>query len=185
VARPKGTRPYVIRTTSTQVAFWVGTVVLLVVVGTPLVRADWGLFGFVLPIALLIAWLLWILLYRPAVHYDDHGAVVVNIGRIHTLPWGHVLALQQRLNLIFELDNGTSVHAWGAPLPRGPGNVAQNFDRRTRPPVDEFHHNADVLDSYRRVAAPSDAPLSRRYDVVPLAIGAVLIVAVLVEFLIR
>ncbi|MDQ1572726.1 MAG: hypothetical protein QOH44_285, partial [Actinomycetota bacterium] len=64
------------RSASAVIAFWVGTVVLLVVVGVPLARADWRLLGFLLGPSLLLIWMFWIVLYRPAVRYDPARAVV-------------------------------------------------------------------------------------------------------------
>ncbi len=175
---------YVLRPASTAVAFWVGAVVLAVVVGTPLVTGDWRLFLFVLPPALLLAWLLWIVLYRPAVHYDSDGAVIVNIGRIHQVPWSQVASLRQGVNLIFTLESGRFINAWGVPAPRRPGNVMSNFDRRSRIPYD-VDRNVEVLEAFRASAAPSPHPVSQRWDTVPLAVGGVLLIVVALEFALR
>jgi hypothetical protein len=161
-------------------AFWVGVVVLAVAVGIPLVQADWHLFGILLAPALLLAWLFWIVLFRPAVHYDDDAAMVINIGRKHLLPWSHVTGIRQSLSLVFELDAGKPIQAYGVPSRRPPGNIASAIDRRTRP-TQNFHQDAEVLDSLRESAAVSSEPVASGWDTVPLAIGAVLVVAVAME----
>lgn len=174
---------YVVRSSSAVIPFWIGVVVLAGVVVIPLVGADWRLLAFILPPALLLAWVLWFVLFRPAVHYDAAKAVVVNFGRTHVLPWGHVTNVRQGISLIFDLDAGKPVSAFGAPAPRRTGNVMGNFDRRTRP-VETFHREAELLDGFRRGAPPADAPVTARWDVIPLVIGGALALAVVVEILI-
>jgi hypothetical protein len=172
---------YVLRSTSSAVAFWVGSVVLLLVILAPAVQRDWRVFGFVVAPALLLDWALWLVLYRPAVHYDAARAVVVNIGRTYVLPWSRVRGVRQRFGMEFELDDGAMVRGVGAPPPGRTGNVASNFDRRNRIENDP-QRMAGILDGVRLAAPPADAPVERRWDVIPLGIGVVLIVAVVIEF---
>jgi hypothetical protein len=172
---------YVMRSASAVIAFWVGTVVLLVVVGVPLARADWRLLGFLLGPSLLLIWMFWVVLYRPAVRYDPARAVVVNIGRKHVLPWGHVTNVRQGIGMMFDLDTGKTIQASGVPAPRRPGIIAGAVDRRTRPTHD-LNHDSDILDGVRRSASPATEPVVSTWDVVPLVIGAVLVVAVVLEF---
>jgi hypothetical protein len=174
---------YVVRSASAVLPFWIGLVVLAVVLGTPLALADWHLFGFAIGPALLLAWILWFVLYRPAIHYDAARAVVINFGRVHVLPWGHVTHIRQGISLVFDLDAGKPVSAYGAPAPRRTGNVMGNFDRKTRP-VETFHREAELLDGFRRGAAPDAAPVTVSWDVIPLVIGGILAIVVLVEVLI-
>jgi hypothetical protein len=181
--RKKHTGEYTLRSGSSVAVFWIGAVVMAVVVATPLVRADWRVFAFAIAPALLLTWALWIVLYRPAVRYDARGAIVVNIGRTHVLPWNRVTRIRQRLGIDFDLDDGRIVKAVGVPPPRRPGNLASNFDRRTRP-VHDFSRNAEILEGFRVAAAPVEASVMSRWDVIPLAIGAVLVVAVVIDALI-
>ena len=184
MARTARARPYVVRAASAVITFWVGVVVLAAVVIAPAVSGQWRLFWFVTGPALLLAWILWVVLYRPAVRYDDAGAVVTNVGRVHVLPWSRVAGVRQGINLVFELDEGKPVGAVGAPAPKRTGNLAGNFDRRTRP-VETFHREAELLDGVRKAAAPSPDPVVHRWDVTPLVIGAVLVLAVVVEFAVQ
>jgi hypothetical protein len=172
------------RSAGSVVAFWVGAVVMLAVVGIPAVQADWRLFWLLLAPALFLSWLFWIVLYRPAVHYDRSRAVVINVGRKHILPWGHVTYLRQGISLMFDLDAGKTVQAWGVPAPRQPGIIAGAIDRRTRP-TQNFHHDADVLDGVRLSAPAASDPVVATWDIIPLVIGAVLVLALLVELAIE
>lgn len=173
-------RGYTLRSTGSIVTFWVGVAILVFIVVTPIVIGDWRTLGWIVAPALLLAWALWILLYRPVVRYDSTRAVVVNVGRIHVLPWPRVQAVVQRLNLAFHLEDGSTVNAWGAPYPRKHGNLASLLDRGSRTAYD-FDKNSHLLEGFRHGAAPTDAPVEHRSDVVPLAIGAVLVVVVVVE----
>lgn len=171
------------RGTSSVVAFWVGTAICAIVVGTPIVRWDGRLLAFVLAPALLLLWLLWIVLYRPSIRYDAARAVVVNIGRTHTVPWGRVVVVQQRLGLDLRLDDGRIIGAVGIGPPRRPGNVLSGLDRRDRLEYD-FDRNAKVLEGYRIAAASTTDAVTSRWDVIPLLSGAVLLVAVVVEIVV-
>jgi hypothetical protein len=172
---------YVLRSSSGVITFWLGAVVMAGVLAIPLVQADWRLFWFLFAPALLFTWTFWIVLYRPAVYYDPARAIVVNGGRTHVLPWGHVTNVRQAISMVFELDAGKPVQAWGVPAQRRRGIIGSALDRRTRP-THELHQEADLLDSFRRVAPPAPEPVSASWDIVPLAIGAVLVIAVVVEF---
>jgi hypothetical protein len=181
--RKKRAGEYTLRSGSSVVVFWIGAVVMAVVIATPLVMANWRVFAFAIAPALLLTWVLWIVLYRPAVRYDASGAVVVNIGRTHVLPWNRVTRIRQRLGIDFDLDDGGVVKAVGVPPPRRPGNLASNFDRRTRP-VYDFSRNAEILEGFRVAAAPVEESVVSTWDLIPLAIGAVLIIAVVLDALI-
>lgn len=181
--RRSSTGRYTLRATSALVGFWAGTVVLAACVLVPLVRGDWAVFGFALAPSLFLCWLLWLILYRPAVHYDSSSATVVNIGRIHVIPWARVTAVVQKVNLVFELRSGRTISAWGVPYPRRPGNLERLIDRRTRRPYD-LDVNARTLDEMRRSAAPSATQVDSRWDVVPLMMGAVLLAAAVVTIVV-
>lgn len=180
MARSDRAGRYTVRSAGAVIPFWIGVVVLAVVAVTPIVNRDWRVAGFAVPVAVLLAWALWMILYRPAVHYDSSRAVVINIARVHVLPWGHVTRVRQGIGLIFDLDAGKPVTAIGAPAPRRSGNVMSNFDRRTRPPEESFNRDSDLLEGVRRAAPPDPAPVTAAWDTVPLVIGAVLVAAVVV-----
>jgi hypothetical protein len=181
--RSKGTAEYTLRTGSSAVVFWIGTVVLAIVVVVPLFSGQWRLSAFAIAPVLFLIWALWIALYRPAVRYDSDRAVVINIGRTHVLPWPQVSGVRQAIGLQFELVGGGRITAVAVPPPRRTGNVASFFDRRTRP-VQDVTRDAELLESVRRAAAPGTEPVSSRWEVVPLVIGAVLLIAIVVEVLI-
>lgn len=180
----KRTGDFVMRATSSIAVFWIGVAVMAVVIAASLFQGNLRLFAFVIAPALLLTWILWILLYRPAVRYDTNRVVVVNVARTHVLPWHRVASVRQRLGIDFELAGGGVVRAIAVPPPREPGIVARNFDRRTRPAFD-FSRNAEILDGFRSAAAPGDESVVSRWELLPLAIGIVPIIAVLLEVLFK
>jgi hypothetical protein len=182
--RKPQTNEYTLRSGSSVLAFWAGAVIIAIVLGVSIVLADWQGVALILLPALLVVWVLWMGLYRPAIRYNESRAVVVNMGRTHLLPWARVETVRQRIGLDFELEGGRIVTAAGVPPPRRVGNVASAFDRRTRP-TNYYNTNSEILESVRVAAAPADAPVVSRWDVLPLAIGAVLVIAVAVEVLVR
>jgi hypothetical protein len=171
---------YVVRSASSVIAFWVGVVVLAVIAGAPLVQGQWRLFGLLLPPALLLAWIFWLVLYRPAIHYDSAKAIVVNIARTHVLPWSHVTRVRQGIGMLFDLDAGKPVQASGAPARRPRGIIASGIDRRTRP-TNDINHEAEILEGVRTAAVPSSEPVVSTWNTIPLVIGAVLVIAVIID----
>ena len=88
--------------------------------------------------------------------------------------------MRQGIGLLFDLDARKTITAYGVPAPRPPGNIASVIDRRTRPTHD-LNRDADLLEGVRSSATPSSDPIVSSWDVVPLVIGAVLVVVVVVE----
>src|SRR6187431_2247014 len=117
----KSERDYVIRDTSTLVLFGLALVVLVALFA--LLITDLEFVAFLSPFALLFAWTIWLVLVRPKVVYNPTRAKVVNILRTYELPWPRVTKVEQRLNIVFFLDDGRSVIAAGASASRGPGVV--------------------------------------------------------------
>lgn len=66
-------------------------------------------------------WAVYVLLVRPCVRLSDDGAVVVNVLRVHALPWSRVSHVTARALVRIHLDDGRSVVCWGAPAGRDRG----------------------------------------------------------------
>lgn len=176
---------YVLRDTVTTVVFWLAVAFGAVMAGDPLVRGDLAGFGRTAPIVAFVLWLLWLLLFHPHVRYDEERVVVTNIGRVHVLPWSRVVAVRQKLNLAFELDDGRWVRATGVTAPRDRGLLLSGLTKgRMGAGSANYHRNADILSPMREAAAPSDEAVVARWDAVPLLIGAVLAVAAAVDIVV-
>ena len=173
---------YVVRDTGISVAFWLVTAVGVVLVGAAVVRGDIWQLVVTASIVGLVVWALAMVLFHPHVRYNDAGVVVTNIGRIHEIPWTRVAAVRQSLNLIIELDDGRRIRASGVTAPRDRGLIMGTLTRgKLGAGSLEFHKYADALRLLQEGAAKSDAPIVSRWDTRWLAVGAVLVLAVVVE----
>ena len=177
-------RQYVLRDTGSAVVFWVAVAVFGLLLGDNIARGDWATLGFTLPLVLLGAWLLWFVLVHPHVRYDSNRVMVVNIGRVHELPWSRVTAVRQRLGVVFEMDDGSTVTAAGASAPRGMGTIVGGITGKLGENAVHFNRNALSLDAMRASAAPTPAPVVSRWDRIPLLVGAALVVAAIVDLVI-
>lgn len=181
----KAARDYVLRDTGSILVFWIGCCVLAAIAAEAIVRGDGSYTALVLPLGLLILWVLWLVLFHPQLRYNPQRAIVTNIGRIHEIPWGRVSAVRQRLNVTFELRDGSTIRAAGVTAARGGGHVVRRItsDRVGDPSVG-FDQRAAALDALRDAAAPSDSPVVSRWDTYALGIGAVLLVIAAIAVLI-
>jgi hypothetical protein len=126
------------------------------------------------------------LLLHPHVRYDDQRAVITNIGRVHVVPWSRVDTVRQNLNLTFVLDDGRQIRATGVTAPRGRGLVLAGLTRGNMGVNSgDFHQHADALRPVQSAALRTDEPVVSRWDVVPLAIGAVLALAVALDLVVQ
>ena len=176
---------YVLRDTFTSVVFWFAAAVGLILVADSIVRGDLPLFATTAPIIALVVWVLWMVLFHPHVRYDEQRAVVTNIGRVHELPWSRVVAVHQNLSLGFELDDGRRIRATGVTAPRDRGLVLAGLTRgKFGVSSGNFHQHADALRPIQAAAKNTSDPVVSRWDVVPLTIGAVLVVVAGVDLVV-
>jgi len=168
---PAGGRPLTLRATSSAVSFWAAVAIAVLFMGDAAVRGAWAVVAAWLPATLFVLWGLWLILYRSSVRVDAEAATVINLARVHTVPWARVDTVAHGPQLVLDLDDGTSVSCWGGPFPPRPG-------RRSAPEQSEAQR---VLQARRDGAAPSTAPAEHRWDVPVLAVGAVLLIAAVVS----
>ena len=161
------------RPSSSLVAFWALLGIGVLYVGDSLVRGDAHVFLLALAPVGLIVWAAWLFLYRPRVSFDRERVVIVNPGRIITAPWQRVSAVRQRFQILLDLDDGTTVTCWGSPFPEKPGRRRGEATVQIVAPLEAAR--AQV------VGRASEAPTERRWDLVPLGIGALLIVLCIAE----
>lgn len=175
---------YCLRSGTSVATFWVGAVVVTTIIAVPALSADWHLLGFVATPALLLLWLLWMVLLRPAIRYDSSGVTICNIGRTHRLPWCRVTSIRQHLGIDFELDDSRVVRAIAVSPPRRAGNIASAFDRNTRPAYD-YNRNVEILEGFRLAAAPTGDAAVSRFNGFAWSIGGVLLAAAVLSQLVR
>jgi hypothetical protein len=135
--------------------------------GDALLKGAWDAAARTAGVAALVVWAAWLLLLRPSIRVRPDRAVVVNIGRITEIPWGRVVDIRRRLQLILDLDDGRSVEAWGSPF----------LSRRAKPGEDSA---LTALRSAWGAAAPADAAVVRHLDVPALVAGALAVIAAVI-----
>jgi len=183
----KGSKPrsYLLRDTGTSVAFWLVAALGVVIVGDSVFRGNPWQIAATVSVVALVVWVVGMVLFHPHVRYDDTRVVVTNIGRIHEIPWSHVVAVRQSLTLTFELDDGRRLRASGVTAPRDRGLIVGTLTRgKLGAGSIEFHKYADALRLLQDGAATSDSPVVSRWDVRALALGGVLALAVVVVIIV-
>ncbi|MFM6973929.1 MAG: hypothetical protein ACKOXM_02105 [Agromyces sp.] len=113
-----GSPSYTIRSTGSVVAFWIAAAGLILTSAWTVVRGDWSLAVFALPLSALLIWSMWVLLHQPKIQYDDDRVIIVNFCRTHIIPWVSVRRVEPRFGLTFWLVDDRRIQAVGAPTPR-------------------------------------------------------------------
>ena len=183
----KGAKPrrYVVRDTGTSIAFWLVVAVGVVIAGDSFFRGDVGRALATVAVVALVLWAVGMVLFHPHIRYDDKRVIVTNIGRIHEIPWNHVVTVRQNLTLTFELDDGRRISASGVSAPRDRGLILGTLTRgKLGAGSMEFHKYADALRLLQDGATTSGTPVVSRWDVRALTIGGVLALAVAVVIII-
>jgi hypothetical protein len=194
----KGANRRVIRAGSPLVTFWLVVVCVVFLLGDAALRRDGAVFGISVAPCLLAVWGAWVLFLRPCVVLTPDSITARNIGRVVEMPWGQVEDARLRFGLVVDLVGGGHVNCWGGPFAARPGVARRSvLARRGGEPdtpsldageaalraVQAVHDEALVAAADPVRAAVLNAPVSRRWDTIPLVIGAVLVVAVVIEAL--
>jgi hypothetical protein len=178
----------VMRSTSSVVTFWVAVIIVGIVIVAPIVRGDWAFLGFVAPLSAFLIWVTWLVLMRPQVRYSVEGVEVINIGRVHVLHWARIASVRQGVNLAFELEDGSRIQAWGVSFPRQRSALLAGLRREPQMPQRDLDKFTAPLEQLRVAAEPSDAQVTRHWDLRPMILGValfvILVVAIVVPFVI-
>lgn len=191
-----GANRRIIRAGSPLVTFWIVVVCVVFLLGDAALRADGAVFAVSLAPCLLAVWAAWMLFERPRVVVMPDAITARNIGRSTEMPWGQVEDVHLRYGLVIDLADGTHVNCWGGPFAAGPGTARRAVRaRRTGEDVapDAGTAALTAVQAVREEAAAAmhdpgrvqalNAPVRRRWDTVPLLIGAVLVLVVVIEVL--
>lgn len=178
--RPRA-RGYLVRDTGVSVAFWLVFAVGFLIVVDSIFRGDLWKLAATASIVALVLWAVGMVLFHPHIRYDDERVEVTNIGRVHEIPWAHVVTVRQGLSLTIELDDGRRIMANGVTAPRDRGLVMGTLTRgKLGAGSTEFHKYADALRLLQNGSETSAAPVVSRWDVQALAIGGALALAVVI-----
>jgi hypothetical protein len=194
----KGADRRIIRAGSPLVTFWLVAACVVLLLGDAAIRRDGAVFGISVTPCLLAVWVAWMLFVRPCVIVTPDAITARNIGRVIEMPWGQVEDARLRYGLVVDLRDGKHVNCWGGPFAARPGAARRSVWARRGGEADEPAMDAGTaaLQSVQAVheealaaahdparAGALNAPVRRRWDTVPLLIGAVLVVATAVEII--
>lgn len=126
------------------------------------------------PIAAFFVWLFSVLLLAPRVSYNRDRVVIVNFARVHCLPWPTISHVAQGIDLVFTLNDGRKIHAFGSPYPKR-GNALM----KTKTVASGRNHDGEVwiLEDFRRNARDTGAVAAHPWQKTTLLIGLALFLA--------
>lgn len=164
---------YSLRARSATISFWIVAIALGVAVISAIASGQIGVIIFTAPGAALFVWLLAVLLLTPGVYYDHDRVVVLNFARVHVLPWSTVARIEQGIDLVFTLNDGRKIHAYGSPYPRRNNGLMQT---KPQPSGRNYDGDTSILEDFRRNARDTGELATHRWDVAVLVTGAILLV---------
>ncbi|KZE91294.1 PH domain-containing protein [Microbacterium sp. TNHR37B] len=171
----RSSRPTVLRATSSLVAFWavVGLVVLLM--GDAALRGSSEFLLRWSAVVALVVWGFWVLLYHSSIRIEPDHVVVVNLLRVHRIPWRQVRAIVEKPQIRIELADGSRRDCWGAPFAARPGLRG----RETGP-----SQAVQLLEAAKESAPESDAVAWSGWDVRAVTVGCILLALALLALII-
>lgn len=95
----------------------------MLLLGDALVRAGVVEMLRLAPWVLIAVWAVYVLLYASHITFDGEGATVQNYLRITRVPWPRVRDIAMRWQVVFGLDDGSSLPAYGGPVAGRPGRA--------------------------------------------------------------
>ncbi|WP_417563652.1 PH domain-containing protein [Microbacterium sp.] len=109
-----------LRAVSSMITFWAATGLVMLFVVDAAVRGRWELALRAAGVGLLIVWCAWVFLIRMSVRLDAAALTTNNLLRWVRVPWGRVVDVERRAQLVVLTDDGTAITCWGSPFaPRG------------------------------------------------------------------
>ncbi|KQM15580.1 hypothetical protein ASF83_06400 [Plantibacter sp. Leaf171] len=157
-------------------------------------RGAWGFALLALPWELLVVWLVYLVLVRPCIVIEPERLTIVNVGRLHEIPWSRLEEATSRYQLTVLLRDGRKITSWGAPsagldrpsLTGGRGRRDVDHQERAsgvRRPGRAGNEGPSAVDLIDRAHErwgkidPADTRLAAsRWDVVALGVTAALMV---------
>ena len=162
-------------------------------------RSDWEPLGISAPWLLLVAWTVYILLWRPRLLIRPDGLTVVNGLRTHWIPF----SAMEDVNVAHSVSiraGGRKIISWGAPMPRGamsagrevfagskfqtitPGNDRLRAASTVDPSLDRI---ARAWGKAQAVQTPGGSgAVETRWNVLTVATGTVVVIAVVCSLVI-
>ncbi|MGK9146561.1 hypothetical protein KXS11_02890 [Plantibacter flavus] len=78
-------------------------------------RGAWTFALQALPWELLVVWVVYLILVRPCIIVEPEQLTIVNVARVHDIPWPRMEEATSRYQLTVLLRDGRRITSWGAP----------------------------------------------------------------------
>ncbi len=181
--RRSGASAHVLRATSGTIALIVAGVVAVALLIDAVVRAGVVEMLRLSPWVLLVVWIVYVLMYASHIAYDGGGATVQNYLRRTRIPWARVTDIGLRWQVIFTLDGGDTVPAYGGPVAGRPGRAERRSAQQpSRAVPAALRELGDLRDAWQGGDPPVAAPgsgateVERSWDLPALvALGVIVI----------
>ncbi|WP_454167124.1 PH domain-containing protein [Microbacterium lacticum] len=167
--------------------------IAVLLLGDALIRAGIVEMLRLSPWVLLALWAVYVLLYASRITFDRNSATVQNYLRITRLPWSAVRDIGMRWQVVFTLEDGETVPAYGGPGAGRPGRAERRASRDSarRVPA-SLRELSELRDAWQGVdAAGEPAPqgaatgagVARSWDVPAIAALVVIVIGAVVSAL--
>lgn len=169
---------HVLRATSGTIALIVAGVAALLLLVDALVRAGILEMLRLAPWVLLAVWGVYVLMYASHIAYDRSGATVQNYLRRTRIPWPRVTDIGLRWQVIFTLDSGDTVPAYGGPVAGRPGRAERRTAKEPARAVPAaLRELSELRDAWQGAEDAIDSPaVERSWDLPALAAIGVIVV---------
>ncbi|HLP22512.1 MAG TPA: hypothetical protein VK139_00515 [Microbacteriaceae bacterium] len=178
---------YAIRSIASLVSYGIVAIAVSASALWPAVNGSGRMLAFTLPFAGFLLWALWVLMARPAMYYDAERVIVVNFAHAWVVPWFRVSGVEQRINLVVYLKDGTPIQAVGTPQAKRVYPQKAPFDLSSMPILGRASTSAPrvantgldrsesaTLNEFASTAVDTGAPVERIFLRGSLITGAVL-----------
>lgn len=171
--QPEDARTY--RASSGPVALVLSSLLAIFLLGDTAVRGSWGQMLLVAPWVLLGLWVVYELSVVSSIKVDGKGAVVQNMLRRTSFGWSRVSDIDFRWQILFALDDGTTVNCYGGPARSRPNRRTRDADDAEAKAPAGVRELTDIRDRWES-ARDADGPIVRSWDGPALiALGVILL----------
>ncbi len=184
-SRSAGASAHVLRATSGTIALIVAGVAALLLLIDAVVRAGILEMLRLAPWVLLAVWGVYVLMYASHIAYDRSEVSVQNYLRRTRMPWAHVTDIGLRWQVIFTLDSGDTVPAYGGPVAGRPGRAERRSEKDSARAVPAaLRELGELKDAWLDADPPAGSPVvERSWDLPALATLGVIIIGAIASAL--
>jgi hypothetical protein len=173
--QPEAARTF--RAVSGVVSLVLCSLLALFLLGDAVLRGGWAQTLLLTPWVLLGLWVVYELAFVSAVRIDGAGVVVQNMLRRTSFGWTRVSDIDFRWQLVFSLEDDTSVTCYGGPARARPARQSRSANEVVKAPAG-LRDLTEIRDRWQAASESADSPIRRGWDAKALiALGVILATA--------